>query len=193
MKVPVGESNRQVAASVAKLLMASMGMFIFGFALVPLYDVICDLTGLNGKTADQAFLVDEITVDEDRIVTIQFLANRNGAMPWEFRPVNRILKVNPGALTTTEFYARNNSRRTIVVQAVPSVTPFQAAQYLHKTECFCFEQQQLAGGESMAMPLRFIIDNQLPKDITTLTLSYTLFDITDQVSGKLVANLAAAE
>ena len=191
MKVAGGESNRAVAASAVKLLLISSAMFIFGFALIPLYDVICDLTGFNGKTADRVVLADTIVVDEDRIVTIQFLAARNGAMPWDFRPVNRVLKVNPGALTATEFYARNRSRKTIVVQAVPSVTPFQAAQYLHKTECFCFEQQQLASGESMLMPLRFIIDSQLPKNINKLTLSYTLFDVTDQVGGKLAANLPA--
>ena len=90
------------------------------------------------------------------------------------------MKVHPGELNTTNFYVRNPARTTMTAQAVPSVTPFMAATYLHKTECFCFEQQQLASGESLDMPLRFIIDRDVPAEIETLTLSYTLFDITEQ-------------
>ena len=109
-------------------------------------------------------------------------------MPWEFRPVSRSLEVTPGELNATEFFVRNPAKSSITGQAVPSVTPFRAAKYLHKTECFCFEQQQLASGETLQMPLRFIIDSEMPKDITKLTLSYTLYDITEQVSGDLAAD-----
>lgn len=98
------------------------------------------------------------------------------------------MKVHPGELNETEFFVRNSVSRTMTAQAVPSVTPFYAAEYLHKTECFCFEQQQLAGGEDLQMPLRFIIDPDLPVEVTTLTLSYTLFDITEQVSQELAVN-----
>ncbi len=163
---------------VLRLLGVVVGMFAIGFALVPLYDIYCDITGANGKTAGQYTAADAQVVDLERTVTIQFLTNNNANMPWEFRPIKRILKVHPGELTSTAFYVRNPTDRTIVAQAIPSVTPFHAAEYLHKTECFCFEQQQLAEGEEMNMPLRFIIDPNLPKDVNTLTLSYTIFDVT---------------
>ena len=171
--------------SVTRLLMVAVGMFAFGFALVPLYDVICDVTGLNGKTGEQFTEANSQTVDPDRFVTIQFLTNNNADMPWEFRPEVRSIKVHPGELNKTTFYVQNPANRTILAQAVPSVTPFVAASYLHKTECFCFDQQELAANESMDMPLRFIIDSEIPADIETLTLSYTLFDITDQTAGQL--------
>ena len=171
--------------SVGRLLMVVVGMFAFGFALVPLYDVICDVTGLNGKTGDQYTEVSKQTADPNRLVTIQFLTNNNADMPWEFRPEVRSIKVHPGELNKTTFYVQNPAKRTIMAQAVPSVTPFIAASYLHKTECFCFDQQELAANESMDMPLRFIIDSEIPADIETLTLSYTLFDITDQTAEQL--------
>jgi len=161
-----------------KLLGVAVAMFGFGFALVPLYDLICEVTGLNGKTGGQYSAVAEQTVDEDRMVTVQFLASNNASMAWEFRPEVRTLKVNPGRLNSTRFHVFNPAAKRMTAQAVPSVTPSRAAQYLHKTECFCFEQQQLNGGESMDMPLRFIIDSDLPADIGTVTLSYTLYDIT---------------
>lgn len=181
-------SNEPVSPvkTIRQLLMIVVGMFAFGFALVPLYDIVCDITGLNGKTAGRYESAETQVVDEDRLVTIQFLANNNASMPWEFRPKVRTMQVNPGKMSTAEFYVRNGTSSTMVAQAVPSVTPFRAAEYLHKTECFCFEQQQLAQGEDLAMPLRFIIDSKIPKDVTTLTLSYTLYDITEQTD--LAAN-----
>lgn len=163
-------------------------MFVFAFALVPLYDVFCQITGANGKTAGQFVATENLEVDKDRIVTIQFLTNNNAGMAWTFRPAVRSMKVRPGEINETEFFIRNPASRTMTAQAVPSVTPFYAAEYLHKTECFCFEQQQLAGGEDLRMPLRFIIDPGLPAEVTTLTLSYTLFDITGQVSQELAFN-----
>lgn len=175
------------SGTVLRLVGVVVGMFAFGFALVPLYDIFCEITGANGKTGDQYTITGQEIVDEDRLVTVQFLANNNAGMPWEFRPVVRTMKVHPGQMYTTEFYARNPTSE-MVAQAVPSVSPFHAAEYFHKTECFCFEQQQLAQGEDLDMPLRFIIDPSLPKDVKTLTLSYTLYDITDQVSPELAAN-----
>ncbi len=171
--------------SVGRLLMVVIGMFAFGFALVPLYDVICDVTGLNGKTGDQYTEASSQSANTDRVVTIQFLTNNNADMPWEFRPEVRSIEVHPGELNKTTFYVQNPANRTIMAQAVPSVTPFIAASYLHKTECFCFDQQELAANESMDMPLRFIVDSEIPADIETLTLSYTLFDITDRTAGQL--------
>ncbi len=167
--------------------MIVVGMFAFGFALVPLYDILCDITGFNGKTGDKYVVTQPLEVDKDRYVTIQFLANNNGDMSWEFRPKVRSVKVNPGEPTVIEYYARNPVGQAVVGQAVPSVTPFHAAEYLHKTECFCFEQQKLDGGEDLDMPVRFIVDAGLPSDVKTLTLSYTLYDVTEQV-GELAAN-----
>ncbi len=182
MAEPINHSR-----TVYRLIGVAVGMFAFGFLLVPLYDIICDVTGLNGKT-DGPYVSDVALVEDlDREVTVQFITNNNAGMSWEFRPMVRSVKVHPGKMTTAEFYVRNPTDRTIVAQAVPSVAPFHAAEYLHKTECFCFEQQQLTQGEDLLMPLRFIVDPGIPRDVTTLTLSYTLFDITKDV-GTLAAN-----
>jgi len=169
-------------ATTLKLAAVVVGMFGFGFALVPLYDLICDVTGLNGKTGDQYTVTSEQIVDEKRLVKIQFLANNNAGMSWEFRPEVRTMEVTPGQLNMTNFFVHNPANMAITAQAIPSVTPFRAARYLHKTECFCFEQQELQAGASLDMPLRFIVDASLPEDVTTLTLSYTIFDISDQLA-----------
>jgi cytochrome c oxidase assembly protein subunit 11 len=186
----VNNPSEKLTRSATKLLFVAFGMFVFGFALVPLYDIICDVTGLNGKTAGKVVFDEEVIIDPERLVTIQFLASNNSGMPWEFRPANRSLKVQPGKLIATTFYARNPSGNTTTAQAVPSVTPSRAARYLHKTECFCFERQQLDGGESQDMPLRFIIDSELPRDISTVTLSYTLYDVTERADIAEVADVA---
>ncbi len=182
------KANNETTRMTLKLLSVVVGMFVFGFALVPLYDAICDITGLNGKTSGQYVAEQTEKVVEDRIVKIQFLTSNNVDMPWEFRPEIRSIDVQPGKLNATSFYVRNPAKSTITAQAIPSVTPYRAAQYLHKTECFCFGQQELASGESLDMPLRFIIDADLPADIDTLTLSYTLYDITEQTNGSLASN-----
>ena len=161
-----------------KLLGVVVGMFVFGFALVPLYEVYCQVTGANGKTAGPYTASVPLEVDKNRWVTVHFLANNNANMPWEFRPTVRTMKVQPGQAYSTVFFASNPSRQTMMAQAIPSVAPFHAAEYFHKTECFCFEQQELARGERIEMPLKFIIDPHLPASVETLTLSYTLFDIT---------------
>ena len=173
-----GVSNK---STITRWVGVTVAMFAFGFLMVPLYDVICDVTGLNGKTRGPYVADGTEEVDVDRLVTVQFLTSNNADMPWEFRPKVRSLKVHPGEMNTAEFYVRNPAQRTIVAQAVPSVSPFHAAEYLHKTECFCFEQQQLAEGEELLMPLRFIIDKKIPRGVSTVTLSYTLFDITENV------------
>jgi len=164
---------------VGRLFLAVVGMFGFGFALVPLYDAFCEWTGLNGKTGGPyAYEAEAVQVDESRLVTVQFMASNDAGMSWEFKPVQRQVKVHPGELTEVMFYARNPTDQAMVGQAIPSVSPFRGADYLHKTECFCFNQQHLAAGESIEMPLYFFIDQALPEDISKLTLSYTLFDVT---------------
>ena len=170
--------DTQHKKTVLKLVFAVVGMFGFGFALVPLYDVFCDLTGLNGKTQGRYELSGEgaLEVDEQRQVRVQFITHNNESMPWEFKPVVSEVVVHPGVLTSVEFYARNPTGKTMTAQAVPSLSPSQGVNYFHKTECFCFNQQTLAAQEDVLMPLRFVVDKSLPEDLKVLTLSYTLFD-----------------
>lgn len=171
-----------VAKTALRLLAITVAMFGFGFALVPLYDVFCEITGLNGKTSDQAYTAVSAEVDRSRTIKVQFLATNNDGMRWKFKPATTEIRVHPGELVETEFFAKNPAAHAMVAQAVPSVVPFKAAEYFHKTECFCFNQQTLAAGQEMLMPLRFIVDQDVPKDVHTITLAYTLFDVTDKVS-----------
>lgn len=166
-----------------KLAIVALGMFGFGFALVPLYDVFCDLTGINGKTATTAATAEAAVVDLSREIIIEFIARPNKQMPWLFKPEVTRMKVHPGEIHIMNYLAENPTQRLIIGQAVPSVSPGQAALYFHKIECFCFTQQHLAGGENMLMPLQFYIDPALPSQFTTITLSYTLYDVTSAWEG----------
>lgn len=160
------------------LLLVAVGMFGFGFALVPLYDVFCKVTGLNGKTGGRIAVAEAESrpVDKDRLVTVEFMATTNEDLPWEFAPLVHKLKVHPGEINQVTYYVRNRAGRSIVGQAIPSLAPGIAAKYLHKTECFCFTQQTLQPYEMREMPVRFVVDSSLPREISTLTLSYTFFD-----------------
>lgn len=172
----------------AKLVVVAMAMFAFVFVvMVPLYNVLCDALGINGKTSGEAYTSVQVVVDESREVTIQFVATNNEGMPWDFGPAVSAMKVHPGAVNDTVFYARNPLPKAMVAQAIPSVSPARAAEYFHKTECFCFNQQPLDGQASAEMPLQFIIDQDLPRDIRTITLSYTIFDVTDMASDAIAA------
>ena len=157
------------------LLFVVVIMFGFGFALVPLYDVFCDITGLNGKTGDQYVSAEPIQIDTSREIKVEFLANLNAEMPWEFKPLTNIVKVHPGEAARVEYVARNKTDRDIVGQAVPSVTPGLAAAHFQKTECFCFTEQVLKAGEEKIMPVVFMIDPSVDEDVHEVTLSYTFF------------------
>ena len=175
-----GQAN--VPVTVLKLVVTAVAMFAFVFVvMVPLYNVLCDVLGLNGKTSGERYRVVEAGADMSRQIEVQFVATNNDGMPWEFRPSVTSIVVNPGAVNDTTFYARNPLNKDMVAQAIPSVSPSRAAEYFHKTECFCFNQQPLEGLADTDMPLQFIIDRDLPPDIKTITLSYTMFDITDRV------------
>lgn len=170
---------------VTKLGLSVVGMFAFGFALVPLYDVICDITGLNGKTGGRyEYQAEAVGVDESREVTVQFSASNNAGMAWEFKPMQNQVTVHPGELTEVKFYARNPTGKRMIAQAIPSVAPSRSADYLRKTECFCFTQQVLEAGEEVEMPLLFFVDQAIPGDIHKFTLSYTLFDVTQNFAGQ---------
>ena len=175
--------------TVYKSLFAVVAMFGFGFAMVPLYDVFCDITGLNGKTAGryEASKVQDHVVDSNRKVRVQFVTQNNENMPWEFRPVDYQVNVNPGAMIAVDFYARNPTNKPMVAQAVPSLSPSEGTDFFHKTECFCFNRQVLKPGEEVLMPLRFVVDEALPKHLGTLTLSYTLFDQTETLAPEELA------
>jgi len=170
------------------LVAVAVAMFAFVFVvMVPLYNVLCDALGINGKTSGEAYTAVKAEVDTSREITIQFLASNNDGMPWEFVPGDKQLKVHPGAVNDTVFFARNPLNVDMVGQAIPSVSPARAAEFFHKTECFCFNSQPLAATTAAEMPLQFIIDQDLPSDIRTITLSYTMFDVT-QLAGRKIAS-----
>jgi len=165
-----------------RLVVLAIGMFGFAFALVPLYNVICDITGLNGRTVTQAALREEIATPAtvvDRQIRVEFLAKAARGLPWEFRPLENEMTVRIGEMNQATFYVRNRGHAAVTGQAVPSVAPGQAALYLKKIECFCFEQQELTAGGDMEMGVSFYVDADLPADISQLTLSYTMFNIGD--------------
>ena len=165
-----------------KLLAIAAGSFGFGFALVPLYNVLCAVTGYG----DQAKLLQKVRAiehpDPSRTVTVQFLADVASAGGWEFRPEARSIQVHPGQLYTAEFYAHNLTGRDTVAQAVPNIAPSEVAAYFHKTECFCFTPQHFALDEGRDMPVRFIIDPALPRHIDIITLAYTFYDESSRVT-----------
>lgn len=157
-------------------------MFAFGFALVPIYNSLCKTLGINGKTNTTSIEYKVGTrVDKEREVLVEFVATNNSSLPWLFYPKTKKIRVHPGEIAQLSFYAENKSGHSMTVQAIPSVTPGIAAKYLKKTECFCFTYQRLNENEAMDMPLLFHLDPELPADIHTITLAYTLFDITGRV------------
>jgi cytochrome c oxidase assembly protein subunit 11 len=165
---------------VSGLLAAGVGMFVFAvFIMPPIYDVFCDITGLNGKTEGRYTLNQAIPVNEQRTVKVQFIAKNNETMPWQFKPTATEIRVHPGEPTLVSYYAKNPTQVDMIGQAIPSLVPFAATRYFHKTECFCFNSQPLAAGEEAELVLQFIVDPELPEHINTLTLAYTVFDITD--------------
>ena len=164
----------------AKLLAVAVAMFLFAvFVLPPLYDLFCEITGIGGRT-DGKYEAVEVRVDTSREVEVQFVATNNAEMPWDFYPIEYSVVVHPGESRAVTFFARNNTSEDMIGQAIPSVVPNNAADYFHKTACFCFDNQPLAAGEQAELGLVFIIDPDLPASVTTVTLSYTLFDITDR-------------
>jgi cytochrome c oxidase assembly protein subunit 11 len=174
---------------VVKLLLLVAGAFLFAFALVPLYNVLCEVTGFNGKTSAgfaAGGLKTELApaptsrVDTGRLIRIEFTGTVMPGLPWEMRPLKVSMDVHPGELQQISYLVRNNADRAITGQAVPSVTPGQAAQHFEKIECFCFDQQTLAAGEAQEMPLAFIVSPEVGRDITHITLSYAFFSIEGQ-------------
>ena len=177
MKSETEQKNRRL---VKKLIVVAVLMFGFGYALVPLYDVLCDITGQNIKlqqtTTDQ---VVAYTVDENREVTVEFITAVNEKTPMEFKAETRTLKVHPGQYYTVNFRGRNLLSSPIKAQAIPSISPGLAENFFKKVQCFCFETQTFQAKEEKVMPVRFVVDPKLPEQYKIITLSYTFFDRTN--------------
>ena len=165
--------NREI---LVKMLVVTVVMFGFGYALVPLYKKICEVTGVNEIERANA-LPANTQVDSSRVVTLELDANVRSDLPWKFRPLQSSVKVHPGQLVQVMYEVRNASDRPITGQAIPSYGPQVAAQFFRKQECFCFAKQTFAPGEVRQMPVVFVIETALPKDVTTITLSYTFFNV----------------
>jgi cytochrome c oxidase assembly protein subunit 11 len=170
-------TRSNIVSTARKHLVGALCMFGFGFALVPLYDVFCDITGLNGKISGTVEQVQH-RVDTSRSVTVQLIASNNATMPWRFMPLQEQIEMHPGEWRQVGFWAANTTDRDMISQAVPSITPSRAAQYVQKSECFCFQQQPLDAGKSKQMNMVFTLSPDLPKDIETVSMVYTLFDST---------------
>lgn len=178
--------RRENFKMVGKLAVITLGMFGFGYALVPIYNAICEMTGINVLAlaerevpGQRAALPANTQVDRSRSITVEFDVNTRG--PWYFKPAVRSLQVHPGELTTVVYEFQNIQDRTMAAQAIPSYAPKQSAAHFNKLECFCFTQYTLKAGEKKEWPVAFVIDPRLPKDVTTITLSYTFFEVGGKV------------
>jgi cytochrome c oxidase assembly protein subunit 11 len=184
--------NKRATANVrmmGKLAVVVAGMFAFGYALVPLYNAICEMTGINilavgetqlpGKVAANSTLPANTQVDTSRTITVEFDANARG--PWSFKPAVNTLQVHPGELATVMYEFQNTQNRRMSAQAIPSYAPSQAAAHFNKLQCFCFNQYTLDPGEKKQWPVVFVIDPKLSKDVSTITLSYTFFEVGGKV------------
>ena len=184
--------NEGSKKTIKTLCFAVLGMFTFSFALVPLYNVFCEVTGLNGKIELKATKETDIEIENGRDLSVQFVSHNNEQMPWAFKPSEDSIKIKTGKYHTTSFYVKNTTNKLMTAQAIPSVAPSNAAAHLKKLECFCFEQQELAPGEEAFLPVRLIFDDALPKSIKSVVLSYTIFDVTNydkvQLSKDLESN-----
>jgi cytochrome c oxidase assembly protein subunit 11 len=174
--------KRENFRMVGKLAVVTAGMFAFGYALVPIYKTICEMTGINilalteqATPGEMATLPTNTQVDTSRTIIVEFDANSRG--PWVFKPAQRSLQVHPGELTTVMYEFQNTQNRRMSAQAIPSYAPQQAAAHFNKLQCFCFNQYTLEPGEKKQWPVAFVIDPKLSRDVNTITLSYTFFEV----------------
>jgi cytochrome c oxidase assembly protein subunit 11 len=188
--------RRENVRMVGKLVVVVAGMFAFGYALVPIYKAICEMTGINvlalgerNIPGAQSTLPANTQVYTSRTITVEFDANSRG--PWEFRPMQRSLQVHPGELATVMYEFQNVQNRRMSAQAIPSYAPQQASAHFNKLECFCFNQYTLEPGEKRSWPVVFVIDPKLSKDVKTITLSYTFFEVGGKTPPAPIADGAA--
>ena len=178
---------------VSKLLVVAAGMFAFGYALVPIYRAICEMTGINVLAAGDRNIPGATSkapantqVDTSRTITVEFDANARG--PWEFKPAQRSVQVHPGEMVSVMYEFQNTQNRRMAAQAIPSYAPQQAAPHFNKLECFCFSQYTLEPGEKKSWPVVFVIDPKLSRDVRTITLSYTFFEVGGKTPAAPVAD-----
>ena len=175
----MSELKQKNIALAKKLVIVALLMFGFGYALVPIYDVLCDITGQNIKVQEAASGEEAMVVDESRDVRVEFITSVNESTPLQFRVETPSIKVHPGQYYTVNFYAKNNLPVQLKAQAIPSITPGLAEEFFKKVQCFCFELQTFAPHEEKTMPVRFVVNPKLPERYKTITLSYTFFDRTN--------------
>ena len=180
--------NQGAKNTLKYLASAVIGMFFFSFALVPLYNVFCEITGLNGKIelSPTKFVQEEPI--QGRALKVQFVSHNNEQMPWSFSPSAEVINITTGKYYKATYFVKNNTDKVMVGQAIPSVAPSNAAAHLKKLECFCFEQQRLLPGEEAYLPVKLLFDNELPESINNVVLSYTIFDVTDTYEDEIVQN-----
>ena len=176
MSTAVAPRERQNRRMLLRLSVVAVAMFGFGYALVPFYDAICAALGVNSLVQQESVQAVNTQVDASRTVTIELDANAHN-LPWTFRPLVRHITVHPGELATVEYEIANVRGEAVTAQAVPSYGPARAAEHFRKMECFCFTQQTLAPGETRRFPVVFVVDPKLPRDVNTITLSYTFFEV----------------
>lgn len=180
-KPDFAQDNR---VTLRKLLVVTVMMFGFGFALVPFYEKICEVTGINRIVKRDDHRPANTQVDSSRSVTVEFDANLRSNLPWTFRPLESSVKVHPGELATVIYEVTNTSDRALTGQAIPSYGPMLAGQFFRKVECFCFDKQQMAPGERRQMPIAFVVDPGLPSEVNTITLSFTFFEVEGRASAE---------
>ncbi len=187
----VRKANKRMALALAGVTLA---MFAFGYALSPLYDAMCKVLGINGKTAGQVDVqtVSAHKVDTSRLVTVEFTGLATTGLPWEFRPLTKKLELHPGEVAEVRYLVHNDSDETVIGQAIPSVTPGESAAAFRKIECFCFSQQTLKPHETREMPVRFYVDPSLGKAVQVVTLSYTFFNTNKEQAAKFGGQAVAA-
>lgn len=188
--------RRENIRMVGKLAVVAVGMFAFGYALIPIYKAVCEATGINILALGErqipgakATLPANTQVDTSRTITVEFDANARG--PWEFKPAQRSLQVHPGEMATVMYEFQNVQNRRMSAQAIPSYAPVQASSHFNKLECFCFTQHTLEPGEKKVWPVVFVIDPKLSKDVKTITLSYTFFEVGGKTPAAPLADAAA--
>jgi cytochrome c oxidase assembly protein subunit 11 len=179
---PIDPKKRANRKLVTALLGMTAGAFAFGWALVPLYDVLCRAAGIGNAEAKSGKSLVKESIDPNREVTIEFMAEPASVGSFDFRPKVASMRIHPGKLYDTLFHAENLTQNASVAQAVPSISPSGTAKYFHKTECFCFSPQKFAAGEGRDLPVRFIVDPGLPSNVDKLTLAYTIFDTTQSAT-----------
>ncbi len=185
----IASDNR---VTLRKLLVVTGLMFGFGFALVPFYEKLCDVTGINRIVKRDDHKPANTQVDTSRSITVEFDANLRSNLPWTFKPLETSVRVHPGEIATVVYEVSNVAGRAVTGQAIPSYGPMLASQFFRKIECFCFEKQELAAGETRQMPIAFVVDPSLPSDVNTITLSFTFFEVAGRAQADIPLATASA-